>query len=147
MNKKYIVRLTKAEKAELEGMINKGKTGAYKIKHANILLQADAEGPNWSDEEIAKAFRCHTNTVCNIRQRFVEYGLERALERKEQDNPSREKILDGAREARLIALSCSTPPEGYKEWTLRLLADKMVELEVVSNISYETVRRTLKKTS
>jgi transposase len=147
MNKKYIVRLTKTEKTELEELIKKGKTAAYKIKHANILLQADAEGPNWSDEEIAKAYRCHTNTARNIRQRFVEKGFEEALERKEQDTPSREKILDGAKEAKLIALSCSNPPEGYREWTLKLLANKLVELEVVNNISYETVRRTLKKTS
>ena len=147
MNKKYIVRLTKEERTELKGIIKKGKTSAYKVKHANILLQANAEGPNWSDEEIAIVFHCHTNTVRNIRQRFVEQGLEEALERKEQDQPSREKILDGAKEAKLIALSCSTPPEGHNEWTLRLVADKLVELEVVSNISHETVRRTLKKTS
>ncbi len=147
MNKKYIVRLTKAEKSELERLLKKGKKAAHKIKHANILLQADAGGPNWSDEQIAKAYHCHTNTVCNVRQRYVEEGLEPALERKAQENPSREKILDGAKEAKLIALSCSTPPEGRNEWTLRLLADKLVELEVVGNISYETVRRTLKKMS
>jgi transposase len=147
MNKKYIVRLTKEERAELEDLIKKGKTAAYKIKHANILLQADAECSNWSDEEIAKAYHCHINTVRNTRQRFVEQGLEQALERKEQDEPSRERILDGAKEAKLIALSCSNPPDGHNGWSLRLLADKLVELEVVSNISYETVRRRLKKTS
>jgi len=146
MNKKYIVRLSKEERVKLKELINKGKTAAYKIKHANILLQADVEGPNWSDEQIAKAFHCHTNTVSNVRQRLVEQGLESALERKIQDKPSREKILDGKKEAKLIALSCSTPPEGHGDWTLKLLADKMVELKIVDKISDVTVYRTLKKT-
>jgi transposase len=110
------------------------------------LLQVDANGPNWSDAHVATAFRCHGNTVRNVRQRFVEHGLEAALARQKQSKPSRPRLLDGAKEARLIALRCSQPPEGQAKWTLQLLADKLVELAVVETISYETVRQTLKKT-
>ena len=145
MNKKYIVRLTEEEREQLRTMIGKGKAAAYKIKHANILLKADADGPNWSDERIAEAFSVHRMTAKNVRQRFVEKGLEVALNRKKRATPPTEKLLDGAKEARLIALACSTPPEGRKRWTLHLLADKVVELNIVNSISYETVRRTLKK--
>jgi transposase len=146
MNKKYIVRLTEDERQQLVPLTKSGKTAAYKIKHAHILLQVDANGPKWSDEHVAKAFRCHGNTVRNVRQRFVEQGLEAALARKKQSTPSRPRLLDGAKEARLIALRCSLPPEGQAKWTLQLLADKLVELAVVETISYETVRQTLKKT-
>jgi len=147
MNKKYVVRLTEDERARLEKITQKGNGSAYRIKHAHILLQADVNGPCWSDEMIAKNLHCHTNTVCGVRKRLVELGLEAALEQKKREIPPRQKILDGEKEARLIAVSCGKPPKGYSRWTLRLLADKMVELEIVDTISYETVRRTLKKTN
>lgn len=145
--KKYIVRLTNEERCQLTEVINKGKGAAYKIKHANIMLKADADGPGWTDEQIAKAFSVHWNTVRNVRQRFVEQGLEAALNRKKLEGPFYQQIIDGEVEAKLIALSCSEPPSGYGRWTLRLLADKAVELRIVDNICYETVRNTLKKTS
>lgn len=145
--KKYIVRLTDEERQELGDLVGKGQAPAYKIKHAHILLKADAAGPSWTDRAIADAFSCHRGTVEGIRKRFVEQGLEAALGRKKQAKPPREQILDGEGEARLIALSCSHPPEGRFRWTLELLADKLVELTVVDRISYQTVRRTLKKTN
>ena len=147
MNKRFIVRMTEAEREQLQQLASRGKAAAYKIKHANILLTVDAEGPNWSDGETAEAFGCHTNTVRNVRQRFVEQGLEVALERKKQEWPSRAKTLDGKKEARLIAVACSEPPEGRARWTMQLLADELVALEIVDSISAATVCRTLKKTS
>lgn len=147
MAKKYIVRLSCEEREELESLVRKGKTQAYRIKHANILLAVDADGPSWKDEEAAEAFGCHLNTVANVRQRLVEEGLEAAVERKKQKSPSRERILDGEKEARLITLACSEPPEGRPKWTLQMLADKLVALEVVDSICDQTVRRTLKKTN
>ena len=147
MEKKYIVRLTDEERGQLRDLVSKGRVQAYKIKHANILLKADVEGPCWIDEAIAEAFGCHKGTVEGIRKRFVLQGLEAALERKKREHPPRQKILDGEKEARLIALSCSQPPEGQSRWTLELLADKLVELRVVERVSYQTVRRTLKKTN
>jgi len=147
MTRKYIVRLRSEEREALELLVKKGKTQAYRIKHANILLAVDADGPDWSDEESAEAFGCHVNTVSNVRQRFVEQGLEAAVERKKQKSPSRERILDGEKEARLIALACSQPPAGRSKWTLQLLADKLVALAIVESVSDQTVRRTLKKTN
>ena len=147
MNKTYIVRLTDVEREELKQLIDAGKAAAYRIKHANILLKVDVDGPNWTDERAADAFNCNAKTVRNIRQRFVENGFSSALERKKQKNPSRKRVLDGKAEARLIALRCGDPPEGFARWTLHLLADTLVELEVVDSISHETVRQTLKKTS
>ena len=146
MNKKYIIRLTEQEREQLEALIRKGKSAAYKIKHANMLLKADADGAAWSDEEIAAAFSVHTRTVAGIRERFVEQGLEAALNRKPQERPSQQPLFDGEAEAHIIALRCSEPPPGHARWTLRLLADKVVELEIVASTSHETVRRTLKKT-
>jgi Homeodomain-like domain len=146
MNKKYIVRLTEQEREQLDALIRKGKAAAYKIKHANILLKADADGAAWSDEEIAGAFSVHPHTVAGMRERFVEQGLAAALNRKKQECPSQQPLFDGAAEAHLIALSCSEPPPGHARWTLRLLADKVVELQIVASTSHETVRRTLKKT-
>ena len=145
MNKTYIVRLTDDERQGLLQLTKSGKAAAYKIKHAHILLQVDAHGPNWSDAHVAQALHCHGNTVRNVRQRFVEQGLEAAVVRKKQITPSRQRLLDGAKEAHLIALRCSQPPAGQAKWTLKLLADKLVELDVVETISYETVRQTLKK--
>jgi len=147
MNKKYVVRLTAEERGELEAMVKKGRLAAYKLQHAHILLTADADGLGWADERIAEAFSCHARTVENVRRRFVLQGLDAALERKKQDRPSRERVLDGDGEARLITLACSEPPEGRDRWTLKLLADKLVELEVVDSICDQTVRRTLKKTN
>jgi hypothetical protein len=147
MHKKYIVRLTSQEREMLEGMVSKGKAAAYRIRHANILLAVDAKGPDWTDAQVAQAFRCHGNTVANLRRRFVEGGLEAALERKKQAVPSRARVLDGAGEARLIAIACSQAPAGRAKWTMQLLADALVALRVVESVSAKTVERTLKKTS
>lgn len=146
MQKKYIVRLTAEERIELEAMVKKGKVAAYKIKHANILLMADVEGPRWPDWQIAEAFSCHQRTIENVRRRLVLEGLEAALQRKKQDRPSHPPKLDGRGEARLIALTRRRPPAGRDHWTLKLLAEQLVALEVVDSISDQTVRRTLKKT-
>jgi len=146
---KYIVELTSAEQKELAQLVSKGKAAARKITHARILLQANEsqDGPAWTDEQISEAFGIHTNTIHGIRRRFVEHGLQAALERKKQDRPSRKRVVDGDVEAHLIALRCGDPPEGRNQWTLRLLADKLVELEIVPSICHETVRQALKKTS
>jgi hypothetical protein len=147
--KKYIVTLTAEERQDLLDLIAAGKAAAGKLAHARVLLKADAAdgGPAWPDGRIAEALEVSSATVERVRQRFVEQGLEAALVRKPQDRPSRPPALDGRAEARLIALACSTPPDGRRGWTMRLLADKRVELEVVPTISDETVRRALKKTS
>ena len=145
MQKKYIVRLTGEERSELGNLVKTGTTQAYRIKHANILLAVDVDGPDWTDEQTRAAYRCHLNTVINVRQRFVEQGLEAAMDRKKQEAPSREALLDGDKEARLISLACSAPPEGRARWSLQLLADKLVALKVVASISDQTVRRALKK--
>ena len=147
MNKKDIVRLTTEERKELEILVKKGKTQAYRIKHAHILLAVDADGPNWPDHQVAKAYTCHQNTVVNVRQRFVEQGFPAALERKKQQAPSRQRIIDGEREARLISIACSKPPDGAAKWTMQMLADELVALHVVESVSSQTVWRTLKKTN
>lgn len=149
MNKKYVVRLTAAERADLETMVRRGKAPAYKIRHANVFLKVDANpgGPGWTDEAAAEAFGCHVNTPRNLRERFADGGLGAALSRKKQKAPSRKPSLDGAGEARLIALACSAPPEGRSRWTLSLLADRLVALDVVDEITGQTVWRTLKKTN
>ena len=146
--KKYIVTLTAEERQNLLDLIASGKGAAKKLAHARILLKADASpgGPAWADGPIAQAIEVSIATVERVRQRFVEQGLEAALVRKPQDRPSRDLTLDGRAEARLIALACTPPPEGRAVWTMQLLADKLVELEVVASVSDETVRRTLKKT-
>ena len=146
---KYIVELTSEEQEELAQLVSKGKAAARKITHARVLLQANESqgGPAWTDRQISQAFGIHTNTIHGIRLRFIEHGLQAALERKKQDHPSRRRVVDGDVEAHLIALRCGDPPEGRNQWTLRLLADKLVELEIVPSICHETVRKTLKKTS
>ena len=146
---KYRVTLDSEERQTLQALIAAGKAAAKKLTHARILLKADAagDGPAWPDVRIAEALEVSTDTVGRVRQRFVEQGIEAALVRKPQDRPSRQRTLDGRAEARLIALACSTPPEGRAVWTMQLLADKLVELEVVDSISDETVRLALKKTS
>ena len=147
MAKRYIVRLTETERGQLQELVSKGKAPACKIKHAHILLKADVDGPAWADERTAEAFGCHRNTVFNVRQRFVEQGLEAALERKKRETPGRQPVCDGEAEAKLIALRCGAPPQGRGKWTLRLLADQAVELEIVPSICHETVRQVLKKTN
>jgi transposase len=137
------------ERRRLERLVSVGKGAAAKLTHARVLLQADqsAAGPGWTDARIAEGLGLTTRTVENIRQRFVEEGLEAALVRKKACRPSRERLLDGAKEAKLTVLCCSKAPDGRKRWTLPMLADRLVELKVVESISYETVRRTLQKTS
>ncbi len=146
--KKYKVTLTAEERQQFHDLIAAGKAAAQKLTHARILLKADAApgGPAWTDGRIAEAVEVSIATVERVRQRFVELGPEAALGRKTRDRPGRERKLDGRAEARLIAVACSAPPAGRKGWTMRLLADKLVELEVVDTISDETVRRALKKT-
>jgi transposase len=149
MLKKYLVTLTPDERELLSHMVTAGKGAAGVLTRARILLKADQAdgGPAWQDATIAEALDVGLRTIGRVRQRFVELGFDAALERKAQDRPSRPRKLDGQAEARLIALACSAPPEGRKAWTLRLLADRLVELHVVEAISDETVRRVLKKTS
>ena len=146
MNKKYIVRLTDQERNELAGVIKKLKGTSEKVRRAQILLKADADGPNWTDQRIAEAFGCRTKSVENIRERLVTRGFELALHGQPQCKPPRQKVLDGEQEAKVIALRLGTPPAGFSNWTLRLLAEQVVALEIAESISYETVRRTLKKT-
>jgi hypothetical protein len=145
MQKKYVVRLTDQEREELQDVIKKLKGTGEKVRRAQILLKADVDGPNWTDTQIAAAFSCRTRTVEKIRQRLVERGFEETLNRVERAKPPVEKLLDGEQEARIIATRLGAPPEGYSNWTLRLLARKVVEVEIVDSVSYETVRRTLKK--
>jgi transposase len=147
MPKRYVARLSEEEQQSLKELVSTGKAAAYKIKHANILLTIDVNGLGWTDEATAKAFHCHRNTVANIRQRLVEQGLEAALEHKPSLRTPRQRVCDGESEAKIIALRCGEPPVGQARWTLRLLADKAVELEIVPTISHETVRQVLKKTN
>jgi|SRR5690606_21879839 len=146
MKKKYIVTLARAERRMLQEMLSRGKAAARKLMHARILLKADAgpDGPGWDDGTIAQGLEVGRATVERVRKEFVEEGMEAALERR---RPRRqyERTLDGDAEAHLVALTCQKPPEGRSRWTLRLLADRMVELEYVEQVSYQTVRRTLKK--
>jgi hypothetical protein len=146
MQKKYIVRLSKEEHNTLREVIKRLKGGSQKARRAQILLKADADGPAWSDSRIAEAFGCRRQTVEMMRQRFVECGFQETLDGKKRANPPTEKLLDGKQEAKIIATRLGPPPKGYANWTLRLLARKVVELEIVDAVSYETVRRTLKKT-
>jgi len=147
MRKKYIVRLSEEERKTCAEAARKLSGGSEKARRARILLKADADGPVWTDERIAEAFDCRRQTVENVRKRFVLEGFEAALERKKQAAPSVPKLLDGEREARVIALRLGSPPPGYADWSLRLLAKRVVELGIVESISHETVRRTLKKTA
>jgi len=147
MQKKYIVRLTKRERDTLEEVVKKLKGTSQKVRRAQILLKADARGPTWTDSRIAEAFACRRQTVESIRQRFVETGFQETLDGKKRVEPPTEKLLDGKQEAKVIATRLGSPPQGYGKWTLRLLARRVVELEIVEAVSYETVRRTLKKTA
>lgn len=147
MRKIYIVRLTDQERIELQGIVKKLKGTGQKVRRAQILLKADVDGPNWTDERIAEAFSCRTRTVERLRQRLVEQGFEETLHRIERAQPPVAKLLTGEQEARIIATRLGPPPKGYSNWTLRLLARKVVELKIVDSVSYETIRRMLKKTT
>ena len=147
MRKQYVVRLSEAERAALRTLISRGDAPARVQTHARILLKANRgeAGPEWTDDAISTALEVDPTTVARVRKLYVTEGLEAALHRKAPDRVYRRK-LDGEQEARLVAVACSEPPTGHKRWTLRLLANKLVELEVVETVSYETVRQTLKQT-
>lgn len=146
MQKRYIVRLSEAEKSELHEVIKRLNGSSQKVRRAQILLKADVEGPNWTDQLIAEAFNCRTQTVENIRRRLGEHGFEATLNGLKRSQPPTAKLLDGTQEAQVIAMRLGSPPKGYANWSLRLLARKVVELEIVETVSHETVRQTLKKT-
>lgn len=141
--KKFIVDLSEEERQLCQEVVKKLKGTGQKVKRANILLKADS---GWSDAKIAEALDCRTKTVENVRKRFVECGFEETLERKPRKSPPTAKLLDGEQEAKIIAMRLGDPPKGFGKWTLRLLARKVVELEIAPTVSYQTVRRTLKKT-
>jgi transposase len=147
MNKKFVVRLSDEERSVCQEIIKKLKGSSEKVRRAQILLKADADGPGWPDNKIAEAFDCRVQTIENLRKRLVTEGFERALDRKKRQAPPTPCKLDGEAEAKLIAMRLGKPPAGYGHWTLQLLADELVTLEVVDSISHETVRKTLKKTA
>jgi transposase len=146
MQKKYIVRLTDAEEEMLGRLVKQRRASAQKVRRAQVLLKANVDGPDWSDTQIAGAFDCSTQTVENIRERLVTEGLEIALNGRPKSRVRR-KVLDGEQEAKIIALRLGRPPKGFANWTLRLLAEQAVALEIVESVSHETLRRALKKTS
>ena len=146
MYKKYVVRLSDEERRVCQEVIKKLKASSEKVRRAHILLQSDADGPNWPDARIAEAYHCRVQTIENTRKRLVTEGFELALNGKKRESPPTPPLLDGEGEAKLIALRMGKPPAGYGRWTLHLLASELVALEVVESISYETVRQTLKKT-
>ena len=147
MRKIYVVRLTEEEREQCREAVRKLSGGSQKSRRARILLQADEDGPRWTDRQISEACSCRRQTVENVRRRFVLEGFAAALERKRRVTPPVEKRLEGEQEAQLIALRLGAPPPGYANWSLRLLARRAVELEIVESLSHETVRRTLKKTA
>lgn len=147
MNKKYIVRLSDEERQVCQEVVKKLKGTSQKVRRAQILLKADADGPCWTDVRIAEAFCCRVQTIENLRKRLVTEGFEAALHGHQRQTPPTPPRLDGQGEAKLIALRLGKPPAGYGRWTLQLLADQLVVLEVVDSISIETVRKTLKKTA
>jgi hypothetical protein len=146
MYKKYIVRLCEQERQTCLEVVKKLKGTSQKVRRAQILLKADADGPAWTDARIADAFHCRVQTIENVRKRLVTEGFEVALDGKQRETPPTPPLLDGEKEAKLIALRLGKPPAGYGRWTLQLLADELVALEVVDSICPETVRKTLKKT-
>ena len=147
MPKKSVVRLTDEEREELQLVIQKWQGSGQKVRRAQVLLKAAADGPNWTDPQIAEAFSCRTRTVAGIRQRWVERGFQETLARAPRPSPPTAKRLDGQQEARRIATRLGSPPKGSANGSLRLLARKVVELEIVDSVSRETVRRTLKQTA
>ena len=149
MGKKYIVKLSKKEREHLRDMVSKEKMSKEKRLRAYILLKADTsrDGCGWTDERIAESFEVSVRSIERIRKRLVLEGFERCLERKSQAYPSRARTLDGAKEARLVALCCESAPAGHSRWTLQLLTDRLIALEIVERVSLETVRQCLKKMS
>ena len=149
MAPRYRVTLTGQERKDLEALTRNGKTGAKKFIHARVLLLCDAgpDGQAWPVTDVAEALGVTSRTIEHIKKRFVEDGIEAALGRNSREKPPRDVIFDGAFEARLIALACSETPEGYERWTVRLLADRAVELKFASSVSHMTVQRVLKKTN
>jgi len=147
--KKYIVRLDAEERSRLEQLVRGGKAAVYRIRHANILLAVDESdaGPKISDVEAAKAFNVSVRSIELLRKRWVEEGMDTAIDRKKRERPSVEKMFDGEKEARLIAIACGPKPQGRTRWTLELLADRVVELKIVEHCSPQTVMRTLQKTN
>ena len=148
VNKKYVVKLGREEREHLDTLIRSGKRSAQMLMKARILLKADAgeAGPGWSDGQIVEALDTSSVTVCRVRRQLVEEGFEAVLIRKHRETSARPRIFDGEAEAKLIALTCSKPPEGRARWTLRLLEEKVVELDIVARASDNTIGRTLKKT-
>ena len=148
MYKKYFVRLTSEERAQLEKLVASGNAPARKQRRARILLKSDCSegGPNWTYEAICDAFDVNSLTVTHVRKAYAEGGLDKALNRKKPDREYARR-LDGNAEAHLIALACSDAPEGYERWSLRLLQERFVRLEIVDSVSHETIRTTLKKTN
>jgi transposase len=147
MNKKYIVRLSDEERGICQQIIKNLQGSSQKFRRAQILLKADADGPGWLDVKIAEAFNCRVQTIENVRKRLVTAGFDLALNGQKRQEPPTLPKLDGEAEAQLIAMRLGKPPAGYGHWTLQLLADELVALEVVESISHETVRKTLKKTA
>jgi hypothetical protein len=147
MKKKYIVRLSKDEREELQNVIKKLAGTSQKVRRAQILLKADADGPCWTDSKIAEAYDCRSKTVENVRQSLVTEGFHITLNGKKRASPPTSKKLDGEQEARIIAARLGPAPKGFANWSLRLLAGQVVELGIVDSISHETVRQTLKKTA
>ncbi len=145
MNKKYIVRLSDEERQVCQEVVKKLKGRSQKVRRAQILLKADADGPGWTDAKIAEAFNCHSQTIENLRKRLVTESFELALKGKKREQSPTPPKLDGKGEAKLIAMRLGKPPVGYGRWTLKLLADELVALEVTDSICAETVRKTLKK--
>jgi hypothetical protein len=144
MHKKYVVRLSDSERVTLNLVLKQKRVSAQRSRRAHVLLKADADGPNWTDARIAEAFDCRTQTVENIRERLVTEGFETTLDGKPKLRV-RGKVLDGEQEAKIIALRLGQPPKGFSNWTLRLLAEQAVALEIVESVSHETLRGTLKK--
>lgn len=147
MNKKFVVRLSDEERVDCQEIIKNLTGSSQKFRRAQIFLKADADGPRWSDVKIAEAFNCRAQTIENVRKRLVVEGFELALDGKKRPEPPTPCKLDGEAEAKLIAMRLGKPPAGYGHWTLQLLADEMVALEIVDSISHETVRKVLKKTA
>lgn len=145
MKKKYIFRLSEEEKSILQEIVKKLKGSSQRVRRAQILLKADADGPNWTDQRIAEAFDCRTQTVENVRESLCLNGFEIALNGKKREEPPRKKLLDGEQEAKIIAMRLGPPPAGFSNWTLKLLAERVVALEITESISHETIRTTLKK--
>ena len=146
MHKKYIVKLSRKERNQLVDIVKQFSGSSQKVRRAQILLKADVKHSNWTDMQIAEAFGCRVQTVENLRKRLVTEGFEIALNGKPRLRPPREKILDEKQEAKVIAMRLGKPPKGFANWSLRLLAQRVVELGIVDSISHETLRKMLKKT-